>query len=71
MNFFSQIIALCRAVNESSSSELGLAQARLMKIRVKLVKHFELKCLAQAQLITIRASSRANTCTLTQFDNYI
>jgi hypothetical protein len=40
-----------------------------------LVKRFELKSLAQAQLITIRASSRAgsraNACTLTRFDIYI
>jgi hypothetical protein len=65
-----------RAANESISSKLGLAQTRLIKIRVKssrveLVKYFELKGLAQTQLVTIRASSRANACTLTQFDIYI
>jgi hypothetical protein len=38
---------------------MGLDQACLMKIRVELVKRFELKNLAQAQLVTIRASSRA------------
>jgi hypothetical protein len=51
------------------------AQAQLMKIWVKLVKRFELKNLAQARLITIRANSRAdswaNAYTLTQFDIYI
>jgi hypothetical protein len=35
------------------------------------MKRFELKSLAQAQLVTIRASSRANACMLTRFDIYI
>jgi hypothetical protein len=39
--------------------------------QVELVKRFELKSLAQTQLVTIRASSRANVYMLTSFDIYI
>jgi hypothetical protein len=46
-----------RAANESSSSEPGLAQTWFIKIRVELVKRFELKNLVQVRFITIRASS--------------
>jgi hypothetical protein len=60
-----------RAVNESCSSEPDLTQIRLIKIRVELVKRFEPNSLAQTRLITIQASSWANTCTLTRFDIYI
>jgi hypothetical protein len=54
-----------RAANELSLNEPGFVQAQLM------VKRFELKSLTQAQFVIIRASSRANVCTLTQFDIYI
>jgi hypothetical protein len=57
------------AANELSLSEPGLAQAQLMKIRVELVKHFELKSLAQPRLVTIRVGSRANAYMLTLFKN--
>jgi hypothetical protein len=48
-----------RATNESSSSEPGSAHEN--SSRVELVKRFELKNLAQARLVTIRASSRAGS----------
>jgi hypothetical protein len=60
-----------RATNESSSSELGYAQVRLMKIRVKSSRACEMlraENLAQTQLVTIRASSRAKTCAVTRFN---
>jgi hypothetical protein len=62
---------LTKAANKSNSSEPGLTQTRFMKIRVELVKRFELKSLAQTGLVTVRASSRANACKLTRFDIYI
>jgi hypothetical protein len=62
-------ILLRRDANELSLSESDLVQARLIKIRVELVKYFELKSLDQSQLVTIRASSQAgsrvNACMLT------
>jgi hypothetical protein len=62
---------LAKAANKSNSSEPGLTQTRIMKIRVELVKRFELKSLAQTGLVTVRASSRANIYKLTRFDIYI
>jgi hypothetical protein len=68
-------VLLRRDVNELSLSESDLVQARLIKIQVELVKHFELKSLDQSRFVTIRASSQAgsrvNACMLTQFDIYI
>jgi hypothetical protein len=59
-----------RATLNSSSSEPRLIQVRLIKIRVELMKRFELKNLTQTRFTTIQTGSRANAYILTQFDIY-
>jgi hypothetical protein len=67
--------AKIRVANESSRAELGLVQARPMKIWVESSRAHETfwaEKLAQTRLVTIRVSSwagsQANACALTQFD---
>jgi hypothetical protein len=61
-----------RAINESSSSEPGLAHENLSRVESSLWNASSWKNLAQARLVTIQASSWAdswaNTYTLIKFD---
>jgi hypothetical protein len=55
---------LIRIANDSSSSDLGLIQSRLMKIRVELSR-------ARETFRAEKSSSRINACMLTRFGIYI